>query len=132
MSEKNKQIEDLIRFSLPEAFANKQVQRIEDAWKILIGDHLLSVEFDDRVQRVCLSVQSLDDVAELTRDKLILLLQYSSLWSITDGVYFSLDENEQPVLMAYFSFVELTQSSARSIIFNIIDKFSVWKDVVNS
>ncbi|GGA56184.1 hypothetical protein GCM10011385_07200 [Nitratireductor aestuarii] len=132
MAEEHKLVEELIQSALPEAFAAKQVEKVEDAWKILIGDHLLTVEVEDRVQRICLSVQSMHDVGELTRDRLILLMQYSSLWRMTDGVYFALDENEQPIMMSYFNFVELNQPSVRSIIFNLLDKFSIWSDVINS
>jgi hypothetical protein len=130
VAEHCKRIEALLRTALPEAFAQNQIKKIEDGWEIVIGEDLLSIEVASHTQRICLAIQSPEVNIGLSREKLVLLMQYSSLWGITDGVYFCLDEDECPILMAYFNFIELNPSSMRSVIYNIIEKYSVWKDVV--
>ena|SRR5690554_3494454 len=106
------------------------LQQDEGVWQVILGREMVTVEADLPLRRVGFSIQSLDEFDKISPEKLILMLQYSFVWRATSGVYFSMTDNEQPVLMIYFNLDEIDAPVVRNVVFGLIEKFSIWKDVL--
>lgn len=122
-----------IEQSLHDAVAgHADVVRHEDgAWRILTGADIISVELDEQARRVCFSMEYLGEMPELPREKLVMLMQYSFLWNVTDGLYFALNDEERPIMMVAFPVSEIDASFVRSVVFGMVQKFSVWKEIIS-
>jgi hypothetical protein len=107
------------------------VERDEGLWEVVLGQDVVTVEADLDLRRVAFSIQSLEEIGKISQKNLVLMLQYSLVWRATSGIYFCLTENEQPVLMVYFSADEVDTPVIRSVVFGLLEKFSLWKDILN-
>ena len=112
------------------ALTDRIIRQDDGLWQVFLGSELVTVEVDAASRRVNFSIESLDAFSELSSEKLILLLQYSFVWQANGGVYFSLTDNNQPVLMIYFNIDEIDDSMVRNVVLGLLEKFLMWKDIL--
>lgn len=124
-------IENMLTSALSGNVLTEKIVRQDDGlWQVFLGRELVTVEVDPTLQRVNFSIESFDAFNELSSEKLTLLLQYSYVWRATGGVYFSLTDNNQPVLMVCFNAAEVNEALVMNVVFGMLEKFSTWKDIL--